>query len=148
MLGQPPHVYCKWITDPRHWGGYIEMEILSGFFEIEIAVIHIRDCTIVPVNSCRATRRIYILYDGVHYDSIVFRRSRGDDQAIVACNDKRAANLAVQMGEMLQLTSSYASDRTHMVQCEQCAEILTGEREAERHYCETGHFAFTPCAKF
>jgi hypothetical protein len=148
MLGQPPDLYCEWIASPQHWGGYIEIVILSRFFEVEIAVVHIRDCTIVPVNGCGATKRIYILFDGLHYDSILFQRSGGGDSAVVSSDDDRATDFAVQIARKRQLKKAYCVDRTKMVQCDQCAKLLRGEQEAEAHRRKTGHCGFTPLGKF
>ena len=31
VLGKPNDEYCRWILDPAHWGGAIELSILARY---------------------------------------------------------------------------------------------------------------------
>jgi hypothetical protein len=50
------------------------LDILSRFYKVEICVLHIQECNMIPVNSCQATKVIFLLYGGIDYDSVIFRR--------------------------------------------------------------------------
>jgi ubiquitin thioesterase OTU1 len=49
--------YCPFLENPDHWGGYIEMEILSRCYKFEICVLRIEECNMVPVHSCQTMKR-------------------------------------------------------------------------------------------
>jgi ubiquitin thioesterase OTU1 len=143
MLGAPVDAYCRFLGDPNHWGGYIEMDILSRRFGVEIAVLHIEGCRIVPVNSCDAAKRLYLLYDGIHYDAVVFRGFGAGEIRTVQCDDKKAEELALAMTRVLQAAGSYTNDNTMMIQCDQCGAVLKGSKEAKAHAKATGHASFS-----
>ena len=67
VLGQPPDSYARWITNSGHWGGGIELAILSKHFAAEIAAF---DCQTMRVDlfgeGCGHNQRIYLVYDGIH----------------------------------------------------------------------------------
>jgi len=41
-LGQENEDYCKWILNPKHWGGAIELSILAAHYGREIAAYDIQ----------------------------------------------------------------------------------------------------------
>lgn len=71
ILGQSPAKYAQWIVHKDHWGGAIELAILSQYFRAEIVafdVINVR-------SNCfgegqHYTQRACLVYDGIHYDSL------------------------------------------------------------------------------
>lgn len=71
VLGQPPHEYCNWILNPQHWGGEIELLILSRYYHRQIAAFDIKStkCYIYGKDE-GFTERAMLLYDGVHYDPL------------------------------------------------------------------------------
>lgn len=71
VLGKPPKEYSAWILDPTQWGGEIELFILSQYYGAEIVAIEIKSQHSYVYGEGKSyTRRIYVLYDGVHYDAI------------------------------------------------------------------------------
>ena len=70
ILGKSPEDYAAWILDIEKWGGEIEMNILSNFFNIEIGAVDIQTGKIYFYGSGNSSR-VYLLYDGIHYDAIV-----------------------------------------------------------------------------
>lgn len=42
VLGKPPKEYSEWILDPTHWGGELELFILSQYYGAEIVAIEIK----------------------------------------------------------------------------------------------------------
>ena len=41
VLGRPPQEYVRWIRDPEHWGGGIELAVLAEHYGTELAAV---DC--------------------------------------------------------------------------------------------------------
>jgi hypothetical protein len=146
-LGQPVESYCRWISDPGHWGGYIETSILSKKYEVEIAVLHIEEVNMVPVNGCNASKRIYILYDGMHYDSLVFRGFGIQEQRIVDCDDEKALELALGVTRLLKQAEAYSNENTMAMRCDRCGAIVEGKKGAEAHGRQTGHTSYSQAKK-
>ena len=69
MLGKSKYEYCSWIMKPETWGGEIEITILAEHFQVEICVIAIESLT-YKVYGLGGQTRIFLLYDGIHYDAI------------------------------------------------------------------------------
>lgn len=144
MLGSDPKEYCRWISQPDHWGGYIEMNILSKHFQVEICVVYIEEVKIVPVNACNSNKKIYILYDGIHYDSIVFRAFGAQGELkIVDGNDSYADFLVLQMARTIEAAGGYTNTTKMSFQCDTCKKVFTGNAEAQQHSKATGHYRFT-----
>ena len=73
VLGQPNGDYCRWILKSDSWGGAIELAILSDFYEIEICAFDIKSTRMDRYGEDKKySNRIYLLYDGIHYDALAF----------------------------------------------------------------------------
>jgi ubiquitin thioesterase OTU1 len=142
-LGCPPAEYCKWILDPAHWGGYIELEIFSRLYNVEICVLDIEKSSMVPVNACSATKRIFVLYDNTHYDAVVFRGFGVQEAKIVNCDDDMALKLGLELVEILHKAGAYMNENTGMLKCDRCGKLVRGKKEANDHANATGHVDFS-----
>lgn len=71
-LGKEPEEYVTWlISGSAAWGGIPELKALSLYFEIEIGVVVIQDVEILLFGGDKNySKRIYVLYDGTHYNLI------------------------------------------------------------------------------
>jgi hypothetical protein len=47
------------------------MDILSRFYRVDMRVLHIEGCDMGPVKNCQAMKRIFLLDDGIDYDSVI-----------------------------------------------------------------------------
>jgi ubiquitin thioesterase OTU1 len=119
------------------------MDIMSRLYKVEICVLHIEECNMVPVNSCQATKRIFLLYDGIHYDAVVFKGFGVEEVRQVAVDDGTAWELAMQMTTVIQASGGYTNDRTMMMKCDVCGKIVKGKKEANAHGKVTGHAKFS-----
>ena len=146
-LGYPNAEYCAWLADPQHWGGYIEMDIMSAHFKVEICVLHIEEGNVVPVNSCGATKRIYILYDNIHYDAVIFK-CFGDppERRIVNRDDEKALALATEMMGIIRTAGGFTNTKKASYQCDVCGKVCKGSKEADQHARQTGHVNFSQAA--
>jgi ubiquitin thioesterase OTU1 len=81
ILGQPIEDYAKWILNPDKWGGEIEMSILANHLHIEIAAIDIETGHLyIYGEGMKFNSRVYLLYDGIHYDAIISEKTSEDNQ--------------------------------------------------------------------
>ena len=147
-LGMSVREYCEWLANPEHWGGYIEMGILSSHFNVEICVLHIEEGNMVPVNSCAATKRIFLLYDNIHYDAVIFK-AFGDppERRIVSASDEKATELAKEMMGIIRTAGGFTNTKKSSYQCEICGKVCNGSIEAEAHARQTGHCNFVQAAR-
>jgi hypothetical protein len=76
-LGKPPAEYAEWIREQLNYGGEVEILILADFLQLKICVVSIESQTILSyapeaiVDTNKRKRKIFILYNGQHYDAIV-----------------------------------------------------------------------------
>ena len=147
-LGTSNSEYCAWLSDMKHWGGYIEMGILSEYFNVEICVLHIEQGNIVPINPSNSNRRIFILYDNIHYDAVIFKVF-GDppERHIVSCDDEKAMQLAKEMMNIIRTAGGFTNVKKDSLQCETCGKVCHGSLEADKHARATGHYNFVQAAK-
>ena len=72
ILGMEREEYISKIEDPSCWGGAIELKIFSDILETQIASIDIQTGRVdIFGETENFTKRIYILYNGIHYDPLV-----------------------------------------------------------------------------
>jgi ubiquitin thioesterase OTU1 len=78
FLGMPNSDYCDWILQPQHWGGGIELAVLSAHYRREIAAWNVRTgaCHVFGEEQ-GLQRRCMVVYDGSHYDALVIRPPAG-----------------------------------------------------------------------
>ena len=57
--------------NPEKWGGEIEVVILADFFKIQICIVSVEALTF-KVYGEQYSEWIYLLYDGIHYDSLAW----------------------------------------------------------------------------
>jgi hypothetical protein len=51
--------------------------------------LDIEEWKMAPMKSCKATKRIFLLYDGIDYDSVILRRFGAHEVRQVAVDDVR-----------------------------------------------------------
>jgi len=72
FLGMPRDEYINKMEDTNCWGGAIELKLFSDILEIQIASIDIQSGRVDIFGETKDySRRIYILYNGIHYDPLV-----------------------------------------------------------------------------
>ncbi len=73
FLGRPTAEYASWIQEPTSWGGQIEVSILSQLLQTEIVTLDIiRNRHDIYGTGDDHKRRIYLIYDGIHYDAVAY----------------------------------------------------------------------------
>lgn len=141
VLGMPNEEYSQKIRQPDRWGGGIEVSILSQLHEVEICIVDIESGRIDRFGEDRNySKRILLLYDGIHYDPLAQERPgtgclvsvfRSTDDAILIEAQKLASEARAQWA--FTDTSSFS------LLCRQCNMPLVGQAEAQKHAEATGH---------
>lgn len=151
MLERPPLEYAAWIQNPEKWGGEIELFILSKYLGIEIVAVDVRTCNLLTYGSsdqagCTETAcRIYVIYDGVHYDAIS-REKRlyppAPEVTKFASDDVETLNEVRALAQSLKDSKQFVNLRSGDLQCKVCFAVFAGEAAAVEHAKATGHQNF------
>ena len=133
--------YSKRILNSNSWGGYIECKILSEYFKVQIVAGNIESGSFnkYPDDNKKYCARIYILYDGIHYDAC----ERGNGKSIFCCNDTdEVCNEVTSLLRSLKEKKQYTNTNSFSLMCNECYTELKGEKEARAHAKQTGHQNF------
>lgn len=152
MLGKPNPEYCRWIMQKTSWGGAIELSILSQTYGVEIAAISIQNLHVdVFGEGSGLPNRIYVLYDGIHYDVLAKNTSESapesTDLTIFNPDDALALSGALALAEELKKKKAFTDLSNFTISCGICYKGFKGQREAVLHCQETGHSNFQEVTK-
>ena len=147
LLGRPPEEYCQWINLNSSWGGGIELAILSSFYCIEIAAVSIQDARIdLFGQEHKHDKRIYVIYDGIHYDVLVKNYSENESEAsdivIFDTNDDATYQAAIAVASDLMKKRQFTDVNNFTIMCGVCFKGFVGEKEIMIHAQSTGHGNF------
>eukprot|EP00897_Mesotaenium_endlicherianum_P007160 jgi/Mesen1/6472/ME000330S05495 len=151
FLGKPNKEYCDWILHPDHWGGGIELAILSAHYGRQIAAydIQTKRCDVYGEDK-NYSERVMLVYDGIHYDALAASPFAGApdevDQTIFAVDSSgdigRPARLALKLIEEQHRARSYTDTTNFTLRCAVCQQGVIGQKEAVAHAKATGHSNF------
>jgi ubiquitin thioesterase OTU1 len=145
MLGKQQDEYLSWIMLPTTWGGEVEIGILAAYFRVEIAVVDIRTTNIYVYGS-GCGKRIYLLYDGIHYDALVRSTQDGcpadDDETMFPPDDSASYDQSKAIASELKQRTQFVDLTGFDLKCLVCGVGLRGQRGAQEHAKETGHTNF------
>ncbi|RNA43965.1 ubiquitin thioesterase OTU1 [Brachionus plicatilis] len=143
ILGKANSAYCDWIRNSTSWGGSIEIVILSKYFKMEICVVDIRSCRIDRFGEdCSYAKRIFVLYDGIHYDPINLIRENGSVQTQFSTDDDITFVKAISLAEEARTARKFTDVNNFKLRCLVCQEPLVGEKQAQEHAKTTAHINF------
>lgn len=159
--GKSPEEYAVWILHPNKWGGEIEMAILAGQLMVEIAAIDIQtNIAYVYGEGQGYDRRIYLLYDGIHYDALVSGHMQDGDNSSVDILPTVSDNKLASLVKVFSPTDSGAQQAMQDfarklkeqrkfvdlagcdLKCNICGVGLRGQSGAVEHAKLTGHQNF------
>jgi ubiquitin thioesterase OTU1 len=144
-----PDAYCRWIQTEDAWGGQIELDILSQQFDIEICSIDVQTLRVDRYNE-GAPRRCFVVYSGIHYDTIALSLlglSPEDDvkQFEQPLSDEVLPQ-AVALCQRLQEKHYFTDTAGFKLRCGDCGATCVGEIGASKHAEQTGHSNFGEAA--
>ncbi|XP_053603657.1 ubiquitin thioesterase Otu1 [Plodia interpunctella] len=143
MLGRPNAEYCLWIQQPSSWGGAIEVAILSRFYGLEMAVVDTLNAIINRFGEDKNYgQRVFLLFDGVHYDPLYLEQSDGGIQTMFPAEDMDIYREAEQLAQEAKSSRQFTDLNKFTLKCMVCDKFLTGQAEAQKHAKETQHTNF------
>ncbi|CAH2241820.1 ubiquitin thioesterase OTU1 [Pararge aegeria] len=143
MLGKPNAEYCAWIQQPSSWGGAIEVAILSRFYGLEMAVVDTLNAIINRFGEDKNYgQRVFLLFDGVHYDPLYLEQSDGGIQTVFPAEDLEIYGEAEQLAHEAKSSRQFTDLNKFTLKCMICDKLLKGQVEAQRHAKETKHTSF------
>ena len=153
ILDKPVDEYINWILKSTSWGGGIELMILSNYFKIEICVIDVETLShVVYGEGNDREKRIYLLYSGIHYDSItrnIFEEAdESTDQRLFSPDDKYAYEGALFVASELRKKKQYTNLKEFDLICGVWYKGCKGQKDAIDHCKETGHANFQESSEF
>lgn len=148
ILGKSPKLYSEWLLKLTAWGGEIEMNILSKILNIEIVAVDIETGLLYKYGELfNYNQRIYVLYDGIHYDALY----RGKDDkckkeeriTIFKPETKEYDEYCIkELSKKLKDQKKFINLEGCEIKCLICNIGLHGQKEAREHANITGHQNF------
>jgi ubiquitin thioesterase OTU1 len=144
FLDKKPSDYKKWILNQDHWGGEIEISILSNIFEVVIVVFDIRSNISLSYGEDKGyTKKILLLFDGIHYDALVEKDKKTGHRILsFDVHNMAIVETCKQLVKELQEKKQFVNLATGQLFCNDCYCVLKGENEAVEHAKVTGHTNF------
>lgn len=137
--GKDAAAYAQWITQTERWGGEVELSILAPLLSLEIAVVDIRTGRTYIYGQGQQAQRIYLLYDGVHYDALMVQ---GSGQTAFDSSDSAPLESAEQVAKELKAKRQFVDLAAGQLVCGECNKLLGGQADAVAHAKATGHQNF------
>lgn len=146
FLGQENTEYCKWILDENHWGGAIELSILSKHYQTEIAVADTESGRVDRYGEgCGYRDCVYLVYDGIHYDPVAVPSSNNSAkplQTVFPVTDDMRLAEALEIAAEAKKKRQFTNLSKFSLRCLVCNTPLTGQQAAQKHAASTGHTNF------
>jgi len=149
-LQKSPLEYSKFITQPNSWGGSVELAIFAQHYKCEIMIFDIarqrHECF---GEGGKYSQRIYLIYDGIHYDPLVCSSASNPqsnkewDIAIFKPDDLITEASAKAYAEKEYKSGKFVDEYNYSIKCEQCGKVFVGNKNAVAHSNSTGHSRFT-----
>mmetsp|Transcript_8731 Transcript_8731/g.21209 ORF Transcript_8731/g.21209 Transcript_8731/m.21209 type:complete len:383 (+) Transcript_8731:681-1829(+) len=155
--GKTSFEYAGWIQESSSWGGFLELSLLSKLCNVQIAACDIQNCRLeyfphlsddggtaaVP----RPAARMFVFFDGIHYDACCASAGPGGRRTLFALDDDDVVAQVLSVGMALKEQKQYTDTANFTLQCQHCFKLLVGEKDAQSHAKETGHFNFQEAPK-
>lgn len=145
FLGQENADYCRWILNPDHWGGAIELSILSQYYGIEIVAVDTINLRLNKFGEDKDyDQRIFLIYDGIHYDPLKYEPADGRSpiSTVFPTSETRLLADALQVAKEAKQSKQYTDVQNFTLKCLVCGTKLTGQSQAQAHAKQTGHVKF------
>jgi len=148
LLDLPKNDYINEISNPNKWGGGIEIKIFTEILKIEIAIVDVQTNRIDLFGQDKNySNRIFILYNGVHYDPLVINFDESADP------DSDLTVFKTNENEILELFKTYVKKfnekgdfidigKMFSLECIDCKEKFLNEENATGHAKKSDHWNF------
>jgi len=137
--------YINTIANPNKWGGGIEIKIFTEILKIEIAIIDVQSNRIDLFGQDKNyENRIFILYNGIHYDPLVINFDEAADSesdiTIFKTSDKHYLNIF--KNHVKKFTDFIDISKMVSLECDNCKEQFLNDESATIHAKKTNHWEF------
>lgn len=144
LLGKPPPQYVDWILKPSSWGGGVELQILSDYYQCEMAAIDVQTLNVYIYGSEKHfSKRIYLIYNGIHYDTVVGVTQDDKQQSVFDPQDQDAFSMARSIAETAHTAHQFVDTGTFTLRCNECGASIKGQEQALAHAKDTRHTSFS-----
>ena len=143
ILGRTNEDYCAWIRKDSSWGGAIEAQILAEYFGVIITLINIQTDFVTDFgDNMNLAQRLFLIYDGIHYDPLYRDVGSGEKQTLFGVEDTKALEEAKALATVARTARQFTDTANFTLKCITCQENLKGESDAQEHAKKTGHTNF------
>ncbi len=146
LLDQPKDNYIEFIQNPKNWGGALEVKMFSEIFKKQIVCIDVKtNRADIYGEDKEYPQRIYLLYNGIHYDPLVMNFDTGSDPSsditIFDSNDSETFELMKCL--LLEYKNQGDFVEFYSLECKACTEKFKNENEAVEHSINYNHWDFS-----
>ena len=145
-LGMPKKEYIENIQNPSTWGGAIELKLFSDMFQIEIASIDVQSNRIdIFGQDKNYPQRIYVLYNGVHYDPLVmaYTEDNVDDITSFESDDSQTLIEFQNYVKVFKDVGDFVDPKNmNHFECDACKSVFESQMEAYEHANNFQHWNF------
>lgn len=146
ILELPKEDYIENIQDPSTWGGAIELKVFSDMFQIEIASIDVQSNRVdIFGQDKNYPQRIYVIYNGVHYDPLVMAYTEDpiDDITSFESDDNETLIQFQNYVKMFKEAGDFVDlSNMNKFECQQCQTMFENQEEAFNHAQNYQHWQF------
>ncbi|KAI0551902.1 hypothetical protein F4679DRAFT_112488 [Xylaria curta] len=152
FLGAKPDRYCDRLLSGM-WGGGIELSIMSEIFGIEICSVDVQTGKAYHFGEGQDYEEFcVVIYSGVHYDRVA-EATEGATGMVEfdvtrwnTVGNEHILRRTQDICKILRDRHYYTSVSDFVVRCNQCGDILQGEKAVTQHARLTGHTGVTEIA--
>lgn len=148
ILGMDKKDYIEKISQPHTWGGAIELALFSEMFNIMIASMDVMTGRVDMFGEEKDyDRRIYIMYNGVHYDPLVMNLDdtcgNESDITVFSPNDDNTFIMFKDFVESIKSKGDFVDpSNINNMKCGVCNEEFFDEGDAVIHGQNFNHWDF------
>jgi len=150
VLNMEPNAYAAWIKGSEHWGGAIELAVLSDHFSTVIAAWDVQTMRTDRYGQDKGYNQcIHLIYDGLHYDALALSMLEESppeceefDITVFSPFDTYMDGQVKAVIAKLNTTRQFTDTSKFSLRCLVCQKGLVGEADAVEHAKATGHQNF------
>jgi len=149
FLEKPNSEYCTWIRNEDHWGGGIELSILSKYYEVEIVAVDTQNIRLNRFGEDLSyPYRIFLIFDGIHYDPLVVESSDVNNpvQMKFSSSDSSVIDMALEFARVAKEKHQFTDLKRMVLHCNKCNKNFANSADARAHAAESGHIDFSEIA--